>query len=211
MTEREYFEKGFRADQPMEKMPLKWRQNVAFDAARKRERLVKASPVRKGGFGMDTGGMSNYKVAGHQTALKPTVIIPVPAASPSSIMPTTIVPIQVAQPTGGMGGSRVPWTMGPEASLVAFAAAIPLGTLLIQLGRTVIAQIALMGMEEAGQRLLGMSHRGDVKIRAHTGKSGGDKTSYVRPRGEGGEMPPSDADPYAEPDDDSWWQFWTWF
>ncbi len=223
MTERDFLNYGYRATQPLEprlqfpqtqsvELPAKFKKEVVVAKDKKKRQLVAVSPRPSAGYGtsLDTGGMSNYKLVAPPVALMPKVVIRTPPLPPVEIGPTTIVPLEVAHPTVKLGSAPVPWTVGPEASLVAFAAAIPLGTLLIYIGKTVIAQIALIGLEEAGQRLLGSTHRGDVLVRAHTGKSAY-RGTYVRPRGKGGENPPDDADSYNDPDDPSWWQFWTWF
>lgn len=135
-------------------------------------------------------------------------------ASPTRIFPYTIVPLDVRAPTAsfvgynepGAQGNGMPWTGAPPDLAMAKT---PIGTMLIQVGGEVIAQLAFVGaMEVADRAKKHMKH--GVAVRGYGGASENKRGATVQPRGKEGAVP-DDVDPYNDPDDWSWFQPWTWF
>jgi len=154
--------------------------------------------------------------ARHETivALAPVELPPAFIAPPLNMFPETIIPLDVRGPTASLVSSQnntgrgMPWTAGPPSMALAAA---PLGALLVQVGRYVIAQIAIAGLEDLLGRAKKKYNRGDVQFRYRSGSSGELGTgNIVKPRGPDGSVPEG-TDPFENPDDFSLWRPWTWF
>lgn len=140
-------------------------------------------------------------------------VIPPIVEPPRSQAIASIIPTVVEHPTatlvGGFNsgeGVGVPWSINPSIMGLPFVKEA-IGTLLVMIGSQVVAAMA---SRIAGTSVSGVAYtvgRADVRLRVNTGKGAG-RGRYVRPRGEGGELPDDDADPYEQPSD--WWEFWKW-
>lgn len=145
--------------------------------------------------------------------LAPKVVIMPVNGPPENLYPVTIIPLEVRAPTAALlseqfgSGAGAPWSTAP-ASMVLAAATI--GSLMVMVGRQVIAQMAMTGGEAALSEMKKRYERRDVQFRFMTGQSEGGKGNIVRPRGEGGEIPEG-TNPYEDPDDFTWFKPWTWF
>ncbi len=147
-------------------------------------------------------------------ALQPVEIPPSYVAPPFNLIPETIIPLEVRAPTArlvsdhGQTGSGMPWTASPASLAIA---GVPIGALIIQVGRAVIAQIAIAGLEELLGQAKKKYNQPNVQFRYRTGHPGAlGKGNVVKPRGPDGSTPEG-TDPYENPDDFSLWRPWTWF
>lgn len=219
MTERDFLNEGFRATQPMENRPIARPPPTERDFLNEGFRASQPSGPRIEVVMARFASRQRQLVAAGSVresivALAP-VEIPAPfVAPPSNLVPDTIVPLELRAPTASLvstdmnTGRGMPWTTGPASMAIAAA---PLGALIVQVGRAVIAQIAIAGLEDLLGRAKKKYNRRDVLFRYRSGSSGELGTgNIVRPRGPGGEIPEG-TDPYEDPDDFSMWRPWTWF
>jgi len=145
-------------------------------------------------------------------ALGPVVVITPIVPIPEDIYATSIIPLDTQHPTARLtgdllgGGKYKPWTTVPVA--LPFAAAA-LGSLLVVMGRQVIAEMAISGAEEWVNRAKKRYNQRGVQFRFMTGRSEAGSGNIIRPRGDDGSIPEG-TDPYAEPGGPTWWQPWTW-
>jgi len=211
MTERDYLEYGYRATQRLESRPGPSERDFmiqGFGASQPRIDVVvtrTANNVRR----LRAASQRHETIV----ALKPVEVVPPFVAPPFNLIPETIIPLVIRAPTARlvstMGtGAGMPWTTGP-ASLA--LAAAPLGALIVQVGRVVLAQIAIAGLEDILGRAKKKYNQPNVQFRYRTGELGeGGKGNIVRPRGADGSIPEG-TDPYEDPDDFSIFKPWTWF
>lgn len=145
--------------------------------------------------------------------MKPTVVAEAVRPPPEELYSRTIIPLEIRAPTAKLvseqfgTGYGAPWSTAPPSIILAAPA---IGSLLVLIGRQVIAQMAIAGAEEWVGRVKKRYERRDVQFRFMTGGSEGGKGNIVRPRGEDGSIPEG-TDPYEDPDDFSIWKPWTWF
>lgn len=218
MSERDYLNQGYRATQPMETrapqtnpterdyLEMGYRADVPQGP---RIEVVKAK------FASNQRQLESARNV-HETvvALAPVEIPPVFVAPPANLVPDTIVPLELRGPTAslvstsGNTGRGMPWTTGPPSMVLAAA---PLGALLVQVGRQVIAQIAIAGLDDILGRAKKKYNQPNVQFRYRAGGTGElGKGNIVRPRGADGAVPEG-TDPYEDPDDFSIFRPWTWF
>ncbi len=159
------------------------------------------------------GPGKTYVVRPPEIVLAPMIVVPKVNMPPENLFPSTIIPLDVRAPTAKLvseqngTGRGMPWTTSPPAFPLAGTA---IGSLLVVMGRQVIAELAIAGTEEwLGGAKKRYNERG-VQFRFMTGRTEADKGSIVRPRGPGGAIPEGTT-PYEEPDDFSIWKPWTWF
>lgn len=148
-----------------------------------------------------------------QSVLKIMPIIPViesvsPSLSFGTIIPKISMPLVPAIAAGGTvfsaGGSFSP----VASSILGLGTAV--GVMLIELGRHVVAQIAMeMAQEVASGAMERVGKRLDsrLKIRMQTSKGPG-KGRHVTVRGPGAAIRHDSEEPYDEPCD--WYEFWCW-
>ncbi len=132
------------------------------------------------------------------------VVVPPAALIPETFIPYTIVPEGLSVPTAALGDGGIPWTYAPM-SFVALPAI--LGALVVSYGRKLVIQMAMVGIEYAGQQIL--TQRGDpsVHVRWHTGKGEG-RGRYVRPRPADGSHGDDDADPHQNYQNPGAMEYW---
>ncbi len=145
-----------------------------------------------------------------QVVLKPVEVIKPPVVYPKSFLPETIVPQLVAHPTIPLGVGGLPFTPYP-ATLVQLVSGAVLGSMIVTIGRRLILTMGMTGLEFLSGELSAMVRLAQkdagVQVKFHTGKGYG-RGKYVRIRPAGGGAGDDDADPYHDPDDGAWWQFW---
>ncbi len=148
-----------------------------------------------------------------QYALAPVEVIPPVTVMPRSAAIYNIVPKSTEYPTSryemdesAVGGGQ-PWSVNPFPAGLPFVTDI-VGTLVVMMGTQIVAQVASRITNTMMRGNVGFSVADPtVRIRVHTGRGPGEG-SYQRTRGEGGELPDDDADPYDQPSE--WWEFWKW-
>lgn len=218
MSERDYLEHGYRATQPMQPRAPATNPterdflNRGFGASQPSGPKIEVVKAKWASAQRQLEAATTV----HETvvALAPVEIIPPFVAPPSNLVPETIIPLAIRGPTArlvstmGNTGRGMPWTAGPPALALAGA---PLGALMVQVGRQVIAQIAIAGLEDILGRAKKKYNRADVQFRYRSGGSGElGGGNIVRPRGPDGSVPEG-TDPFENPDDFSLWRPWTWF
>lgn len=214
LSERDFFEHGYRATQPMETRNAPTERdflNRGFAASQPRVDVVVTrnnNNVRK----LRAASQPRETVV----ALAPVEVVPAWVAPPENFIPASIIPLSLRGPTAslvsssntGNTGRGMPWTAGPPALALAGA---PLGALIVQVGRVVIAQIAIAGLEDVLGRAKKKYNQPNVQFRYRSGSSGElGAGNIVRPRGADGSVPEG-TDPFESPDDFSLWRPWTWF
>ncbi len=139
-------------------------------------------------------------------------IIPPVQFPPRSQTLYAIVPDEVEFPTitlplPELSDTRpAPWSIGPLGMSIPFLNDV-VGTLMVMVGSKMVAALAT---KMTGSSVSGLEYTvggNNIRMRLHTGRGHG-RGGYVRPRGEGGELPDDDADPYDQPSE--WWEFWKW-
>jgi len=129
---------------------------------------------------------------------------------PENIYPLTIVPLEISAPTAKLvsndagTGAGHPWSTAPAA--MAFAPAA-IGSLLVMMGRQVIAEMAIAGATDLLSRTKKRYDRPGVQFRFLTGAGEAAYGAIVRPRGAGGSIPEG-TNPYEDPKDCRWWEPW---
>lgn len=214
MTERDFLIGGFRATQPMENRPRKLPPPVALADVYTTSPLPRVdvvSPAYDNAYRQLLLAMQKHETT---VALSPVEISPPFLGPPFNFIPETIIPLLVRAPTANLVSYRdstglgMPWTTSPASLAIAAA---PIGALIVQIGRMVIAQVAIAGLEELLGRAKKKYNQPNVQFRYRTGNPGAlGKGNIVRPRGPDGSTPQG-TDPYENPDDFSLWRPWTWF
>lgn len=215
MSERDYLNQGYRADQPMETRSAPTERdflNEGYRASQPMEPRIDVVVPRA------QAAVRQLVAAGqrHDTAvaLAPVEMAPAFVGPPENLFPDTIIPLRLRAPTArlvstnGGTGAGMPWTTGPPSLVMASTA---LGALIISVGRHVVAQIAIAGLESLLGRAKKKYNRPNVKFRYLTNETAESVAgNIVRPRGADGSVPEG-MNPYENPDDFSIFRPWTWF
>ncbi len=137
-----------------------------------------------------------------------------------SLMPTALaiydtVPTEFSRPVErlkliaqGTAQPSVGFELMGNSLKTASAAYGVIGSIVVMAGKQVLASIATSEIEAwSGRQSFNVMGR-NIRVRVHTGKGPG-KGRYLRLRGEGGQLPNDEAEPFDSPS--RWWYFWDYF
>ncbi len=195
-SERDFLNQGYRATQPLQNQPSpdvlpdKYRKEVTERSDKNRVQLRAYNVI-----GPTEREYFEHGYQAEEYALRPVIVVKAPKVAPREIGPVTIIPPYVEAPTMRLGIGPMPWSTGPEMSLMSAAASSVLGTLLITVGREAIAQMAMVIGQHVGMKILGSVKNTNTRIRQHTGKSAG-PPGALKPRTGGSSAPVGRPEPY---------------
>lgn len=140
--------------------------------------------------------------------LKAVAVPPVPNVSMGRIGPQTIVPLMtnregVASGTG-MRAVLFPTSIVPAPKVQALST---MGVLLVQWGGKVVAQMAMIAVQQEVFSRIGKKLDNRLKFHLDTQRGEG-RGRHVNVRGQDGATPGDQDDVYDEPS--QWWEFWNW-